>query len=153
MNCVGGLAQEGFDRGHAFRDPGAVIEHPGNFIERGKVDFPDRAAQGLKALQRVPKRGCLYQVTEKFDAVRIGDPDGQVRRNLAQRRGWDRPREGVCRVAMRRDLKGIIAIRHREREDRNGVQRTAGWDHAAGRLRPKRGFQADDVVQRGRDAS
>ena len=138
-----------FQRGVAFGHPGALIEHPGNIVERREVEFDDLMAGLFENFQGCRKRAGLHLVAEEDARRRVRHADLEALLRHLQQRSRQEPGIGIRSVIAeggRIRGKGVI---DGQREDRDRVERAAGRHHAAGRKSAECRLQADNVIERG----
>ena len=137
---------------YAFGHPGALIEHARDRIERREVDLDDRRARAAQRSTSAPEIGRLHRVAERLRLAASGTPIRDRRQRRTARPA--RPaRIGVGRVVAGRRIEHLPGVRHRQREDRDRVEGSAGRHHAARRKRAERRLQPDDAVERRRHAA
>ncbi|MNI45721.1 hypothetical protein D3C81_574350 [compost metagenome] len=134
----------------AFRHPGAVIELICQNAERGKIEGFQRYAAALQLLQRPLKCLLGLGIAEKLELRRYCKAGGRGK----TRRGGMGIDAGIgigCVIAASQ-FGHQRSVCHRQGEYRHRVIEPTGGYHATVRQPALGRFQADNIVESGRDA-
>ena len=134
-------------------DPRAVEQHSPSFAKWREVDVAGRSTD----LNQARAGGIVKRRTFRHPApvaILLGqhaEPERPGRQHGGARR---RPaRERILVIVAIENVEDARSVLHRQREDRNAIERGAVWDEPTGRHSPHRGFDADDAIEARRNAS
>ena len=136
--------------------PRTFVQQARGFEQRLDVDFARLATELAQALHAGVEQLRVRRVAEELE---LRGPrharSGTSRLAPQPRRAGKlrRARPGVRGVELHRDRRHARRVLGGEREDRHGVQRSAGGHHAAHAQTTERGLVADEIVECGGHAA
>ena len=135
----------------ALRHPRPLIEQRGAFAEWREVERHDPGAERLGALERRIDRARAYLHRRRSRCLQPECRCAAARGRMRQWRTGARERIGV--VVGGGNIVHAPGIARGQREDRDGIERTARRHDARCAQRALRRLQADEIVERGRYAA